>query len=172
MSIFIISGFILINTFYNNQGSFSFYKNPVSNPRIQNKTERTMKNKVLNPKRSRGHKIKTVQFDTTLVYLYVDREAKFTGGKKTLTKFLDEHLNYPDYAYNHNITGKVDVIFIVNINGSVSKVVAERSSGSPDLDNEAIRVVRLLSGKFKPARCQGRKVRSYARIPIIFELEE
>lgn len=64
--------------------------------------------------------------------------------------------------------GTVLVSFIVNKDGSIAdrKVV---KSVSPELDREALRVLRLMP-KWKPGEDHGQPCRTYICIPIVFKL--
>jgi protein TonB len=53
--------------------------------------------------------------------------------------------------------------------GSVADVTVIRGV-SPGLDKEAVRVVRMLP-KFKPGRQQGKPVRVYFNLPVVFKLQ-
>jgi TonB family protein len=106
------------------------------------------------------------------VVLYVDQQAKFKYGNDSLRNFIYDNVQYPENAREHGISGEVIVLFIVEIDGSISNVNIERSSGNTELNEEAKRLVKLLSGKFNPAMKNGQPVRAYARLPIVFELDE
>lgn len=106
------------------------------------------------------------------IYIDVDQKAEFLGGDGALTLFLEENLKYPEAEYLNGIQGRAMVIFVVSPDGKVSDVKIERSSGYSALDAEAIRVVKKTSGRFRPAKLNGKTVNSYCRIPIIFEIEE
>lgn len=105
------------------------------------------------------------------VYVDVDQKAEFIGGDAALQEFLGEHLVYPEAARSNEISGETQVIFTVNIDGKVEDVRVAKSSGNSDLDAEAVRVLKKTSYKFKPAKFNGKSVRSACRIPITFELE-
>jgi protein TonB len=53
--------------------------------------------------------------------------------------------------------------------GGVSDVSVARSV-SPGLDKEAVRVVKMLP-KFKPGKQQGKAVRVYYSLPVLFKLQ-
>ena len=61
------------------------------------------------------------------------------------------------------------VRFIVERDGSVSAVEVAKGV-DPDLDKEAVRVVKALP-KWKPGRQQGKAVRTRYMLPIVFTLQ-
>jgi protein TonB len=70
---------------------------------------------------------------------------------------------------DNDIQGKVLLRFVVMEDGSVADVNVMRGV-SPGLDKEAVRVVRMLP-KFKPGRQQGKPVRVYFNLPVVFKLQ-
>jgi periplasmic protein TonB len=93
-----------------------------------------------------------------------DQVAKFQGGMGALGKFLQKNLKYPEKAFRANVTGKVSVKFIVEVDGSLSNFQIEVSPGF-GVGEEVIRVLKL-SPKWIPAKQKDRKVRSVFRLPI------
>ena len=67
------------------------------------------------------------------------------------------------------IQGKVLLRFVVMEDGAVSDVNVIRGV-SPGLDKEAVRVVKTLP-KFKPGKQQGKAVRVYFNLPVVFKLQ-
>lgn len=94
----------------------------------------------------------------------------FPGGDQKLNEWISQHLQYPQNAYDSNIQGRVVVQFLVKEDGSVgdAKIV---KSVFPDLDEEAVRVVKTLP-KFNPAIINGEPVDYWSTIPITFKLTE
>ena len=70
---------------------------------------------------------------------------------------------------DNDIQGKVLLRFVVMEDGSVQDVNVVRSVSS-GLDKEAVRVVRTLP-KFKPGKQQGKAVRVYFNLPVVFKLQ-
>lgn len=79
----------------------------------------------------------------------VDTPPSFQGGRPAIDKYLKSHIHYPPQASENGIQGKVTVKCIVRSDGKIDEVSVMRGK-SPDLDNEAIRVVKSLP-KFSPA---------------------
>ncbi|MEX2485426.1 MAG: energy transducer TonB [Brumimicrobium sp.] len=70
---------------------------------------------------------------------------------------------------NDGVQGKVFVGFIVDVDGFISNVRVIQGL-SPEIDNEAIRVVKSLP-RLTPAQINGRNCRSTKRIAVNFRLQ-
>ncbi|MBF1067764.1 MAG: energy transducer TonB, partial [Porphyromonadaceae bacterium] len=99
----------------------------------------------------------------------VEEQPEFIGGQDAFRKFLQNNLRYPERAADEGIQGRVMVRFIVERDGSVSAVEVAKGV-DPDLDKEAVRVVKALP-KWKPGRQQGKAVRTRYMLPIVFTLQ-
>jgi len=75
-------------------------------------------------------------------------QVQFKSGKSGFTNFLRENIIYPQFSKDNCIQGTVNVSFKLNAQGKVyfSKVSKGILS---DLDEEALRLVRLSSGKWQ-----------------------
>ncbi len=102
------------------------------------------------------------------VYETYDVPPSFVGGEPEMYRFLAQKLSYPAEAVKNNTQGTVLVSFIVNKDGSVSNVGVEKGV-SPEIDAEAIRVVKLMP-KFNPGKMGGKPVNVAFRIPIRFQI--
>lgn len=82
-----------------------------------------------------------------LFLLFADEQPVFKGGKNSLTVFIYNNLIYPEYSKENCLQGSVQVSFKLNQKGKI--YFSEISKGfGVDLDQEALRVVRLTSGKW------------------------
>ena len=102
--------------------------------------------------------------------LIVEEMPAFPGGEIALLKFVSENIDYPFEARNNNIQGRVILKFVVNTDGSADRIEVLRGI-DPSLDNEAMRVVRILP-KFKPGKQGGVPVPVWFTLPVLFKLEE
>lgn len=59
-----------------------------------------------------------------------------------MMKYIKDNLRYPEICWEGAAMGRVNVVFIVNEDGSLSDVKVIRSI-IPELDKEAIRVVKV-----------------------------
>ncbi len=85
-----------------------------------------------------------------------DKVPVFRGGEKALYKFIESHLVYPDKAREAAISGKVYIRFAINPDGSVGDVSVIKGI-NPEMDAEAIRVIKLLPA-WKPGKLDGKPV--------------
>ena len=117
----------------------------------------------------------TTKTDTTVkeepVYYVVDDVPEFVGGEEARLKYLKDNVQYPSAAKEMGVQGQVLVGFAVEADGSISDVKILKSSGNPFLDEEAIRVTKLMP-KWKPAKFRGKALRTSFSMPITFILEK
>ena len=97
-----------------------------------------------------------------------DHAPEFPGGDGELIKFIQKNLRYPHKEKSEGVEGKVMVRFIVMEDGSASDTKIIRSI-SPAMDEEALRIISILP-KFKPGTQEGKPVRVYFNLPVIFKL--
>lgn len=99
------------------------------------------------------------------IFEIVEKNPEFPGGAEAMRKFLLRNLMQPDDLVEGE---KIIVLakFIVNKNGEIVEVTIEKS-GRADLDEEVIRVIKLMPN-WKPAIQNGYPVNVYFRIPISF----
>jgi TonB family protein len=95
---------------------------------------------------------------------------KFKGGVTEFYKFLSQNIVYPVDALRMGISGKVYISFVVCEDGSLCDYVLEKGIRR-DIDNEAMRVVKKMSGKWKPGEIRGQKVRVKYNLPVNFALQ-
>lgn len=81
-------------------------------------------------------------------------------------KFINSKLNYPQAAKQNLISGKVNLRFSINTDGSVGGVSVLKGI-NPELDAEAIRVIKLLPA-WKPGKLEGKPVQIWYQIPVSF----
>ncbi len=103
------------------------------------------------------------------VFDVVEQKPQFPGGEAALLKYVSEHIRYPAMAQENNIQGRVIVQFVVTKTGSVGEVKVVRGK-DPDLDKEAVRVVKSLP-KFVPGKMNGHAVNVWYTLPIQFKLQ-
>jgi len=100
------------------------------------------------------------------IFQYVEQPPTFDGD---YTAYLAKNLKYPDNARENNIEGRVIVKFVVNEDGKVSDVQVVRGIGG-GCDEEAKRVVAAMP-HWKPGKQNGKAVKVYFNLPIVFKLE-
>lgn len=103
------------------------------------------------------------------ILTFVEEEANFIGGYTELNNYIKKNMKYPSIAKDMGISGKVIVKFIVEKDGSISNVEVESGmTECKECNEEAIRLLKN-SPKWKPAKNDGKSVRTIVRIPIKFD---
>ena len=103
------------------------------------------------------------------IFTAVEQMPQFPGGEGELLKYISTHIKYPTMAAENNIQGRVVVKFVVQKDGKVGEVVVLRGQ-DPDLDKEAVRVVKTLPN-FIPGKMNGQAVSVWYTLPINFKLQ-
>ncbi len=103
------------------------------------------------------------------IFTAVEQMPQFPGGEGELLKYISTHIKYPTMAAENNIQGRVVVKFVVQKDGKVGEVVVLRGT-DPDLDKEAVRVVKTLPN-FIPGKMNGQAVSVWYTLPINFKLQ-
>ncbi|MDR1743641.1 MAG: energy transducer TonB [Dysgonamonadaceae bacterium] len=93
---------------------------------------------------------------------------EFPGGIAALMLYLSENIRYPVEAQKNGVQGRVFVRFVVGADGAVNHVGIRRSV-SPELDDEAVRVVKTMP-KWMPGKQNGENVAVFYILPIDFRL--
>lgn len=97
--------------------------------------------------------------------------AQYSGGNAELMKWICANVEYPKRALEDGVQGLVIVKFVVEKDGSIGRVMVVRGK-HPDLDREALRVVRRIPKKFIPARINGDVVSSWFFLPFPFKITQ
>ena len=90
------------------------------------------------------------------------------GGDIELSKFLSKNILYPKLAKENNIEGRVVVRFVVEKDGTISNTDILRKLGF-GCDEEVIRLIKSMP-KWVPGKQNGKPVRVYYTLPIVFKL--
>ncbi len=106
--------------------------------------------------------------DNPLNLRVIERLPEFPGGMVEFMKWITRQLRYPKAAIAQKIQGIVTVGFIIGKDGTVSEVKIVKGV-DPLLDNEALRVVKLMP-KWKPGEEKGKPCLTYFCIPVNFNL--
>lgn len=94
---------------------------------------------------------------------------EFPGGMPGLGRFITENLRYPPDAQRAGQQGQVIVSFTVCTDGTLCDYEVLKSV-SGLIDQEALRVVKRSSGKWKPGIQRGEPVRVKFNMPLNFTL--
>ena len=110
--------------------------------------------------------------DGVVPYYDCDQKPTFLGSsdpRKFIEQWVYQYLKYPASAVRDGVQGRVQVEFVIDVDGKVTDVKVVKGV-SEELDAEAIRVVAA-SPKWKPAKMTGQKVACSMAIPVEFRLE-
>lgn len=99
----------------------------------------------------------------------LEEQVEFIGGEEAMYAFLNDNIQYPASAKADKISGVINVSFIVERDGSVSHI-AIKGKGDRELEQEAMRVIQLTSGHWKPAKNKQVPMRVICIIPITFNI--
>lgn len=148
-----------------------------SNPRMEITKERTSndRNGTTSKKSKKGHTtliqsaVDTDSIENSKIFGGVEEMPSFPGGMAALMKYIKDNLRYPEICREGAAMGRVNVVFIVNEDGSLSDVKVIRSI-IPELDKEAIRVVKSMP-KWNPAKQNGKAVKMKYVVSVNFRPE-
>ena len=100
----------------------------------------------------------------------VDSPPEFEGGLAALYRIISQNLHYPSEAIAEGRGGTVYINFVVDELGKIDQVSLLNKKGF-GLDEEALRVVKLLPSFKTPAKVKGEAVKVYFQLPIKFVLK-
>lgn len=100
---------------------------------------------------------------------YAATPATFPGGEEALTTFLNENVKYPARAIENGIEGVVKLNLVIEADGSVGKISVARPL-DPDLEQEAIRVAKLMPVWQAATDDAGNAVSGTVTVPVKFRL--
>lgn len=139
--------------------------------------------------------------DDAPIYDQVDEMPAYAEGTNAMWTFLIQNLRYPQVAQDYGVDGRVVVQFVVEKDGRCTqyKVLKEATNHQKPIKrnapaegdakgrgyltmeefaeaqkactDEALRVCRLMSGKWAPGTIKGKAVRSRFTIPVSFSLK-
>jgi protein TonB len=99
-------------------------------------------------------------------YKYVEEMPSFPYN---VGEYLSEHVKYPKKARKNNIEGKVVASFIVKEDGSLDSIRIVKGIGG-GCDEEVIRVIKGMPA-WKPGKQNGKRIKVWFNMPVIFKLE-
>jgi len=108
----------------------------------------------------------SVKSDSVVFYYCDEMPAKYPGGQEAMIKIFADSMRYPIQAEKQDIGGRVIVQYIIDTFGNTTDVKLLEGIRE-DLNNEAIRLTRILNG-WTPATLHKEKIISYRRQPFIF----
>ena len=107
--------------------------------------------------------------EEAILFTLVEQKPRFQGGNaNAFTRWVNQHLQYPPEAKEHQIQGRVTLQFTVETDGSVANVKVLRSP-DPLLSEAAVKVVAQ-SPKWEPGTQRGNPTRVIYNFPVVFQL--
>ncbi|MCM1004933.1 MAG: energy transducer TonB [Prevotella sp.] len=103
--------------------------------------------------------------------MWADTPASFPGGDEALASYLNANVVYPKAAQENGIEGTVTVLFAVAADGAISNVRVARPL-DPDLESEALRLVKGMPAWTPATDSTGKPVKSEASLPVKFRLNQ
>lgn len=110
------------------------------------------------------------QIEEEQIFVRVEKMPSFMGGDlATFRNWVMSKLRYPQIAQENGISGRVFLEFVVEKDGSLTKI---RVLQSPDqsLSDEAVRVLKL-SPKWTPGQQRSQSVRVKYTLPVDFRIQ-
>jgi len=104
------------------------------------------------------------------IFSAVEQKPEFPGGDAAMLKYIGLHVKYPKEALEKGIEGRVVVQFVIRKDCSIGDVRIVRSI-DPQLDAEAIRLIKTLPHFSSPGRLNGEPVNVWYTIPVSFKLD-
>ena len=109
--------------------------------------------------------------DPEKVFTIVEQMPEFEGGNDALMSFISKNIVYPRNAVENEIQGTIYLTYVVGFDGSLSNIKLLKSvSGGTELNAEAIRILKLTEGKWKPGKQNGKPVNVQMSLPFKFTL--
>lgn len=111
--------------------------------------------------------LQTGKADPEEVFVVVEEMPQFPGGSEALMKYIYSNIRYPEKARQEGIGGRVILRFCITKTGQTDRVSVLRGV-NPDLDEEAVRVIKSLP-KWEPGKQGGIPVNVWYSVPITFQ---
>jgi len=111
-----------------------------------------------------------VKMDTGVVSLRLQRDPFFNGDDSQLWKFLSSNIKYPTQSYQAGVKGTVYVAFFIEPSGHAFGHRILRGI-SEELNQEALRVVKLIPDDWIAGILDGKPVTAQYHIPVRFSIK-
>jgi len=99
----------------------------------------------------------------------LDRPPLYLGGNLGMGVFIGLNIKYPIIAAENGVSGKVDIAFTIDSLGQTSNYRVTKGIGS-GCDEEALRVVKMLTEGWLPGIYKGQAMKMQYFIPVNFIL--
>jgi periplasmic protein TonB len=95
----------------------------------------------------------------------------YPGGQKSLEKFFEKNLQYPQEANDNGVEGTVKMNFAVDENGKIYSPKITSNKIGYGLEEEALSAFSKMP-KWTPGRIKGKNVKTRFTLPVKFQLSE
>lgn len=109
----------------------------------------------------------TITISSECIVLYPDEEAEFIGGAAALHKYIIENIEFNNFDFE-TYSSKIYFEFIVDTDGSILNPNINNGHDN-DLNERNLTLIENMP-KWKPAKTNGKAVKSLVRIPININL--
>lgn len=103
------------------------------------------------------------------VFQIVETLPEFPGGQEAMMRFIVKNIDYPLFAKENGIEGKVFTQFVVGKDGKLRNLKVLRGIGG-GCDKEALRVLKQMPA-WKPGTQRGKAVSVMFTLPFYFKLK-
>ncbi len=101
---------------------------------------------------------------------YPVEKPKYPGGTDALIKDLKNSIKYPVKALKDKIEGKVAIVFLVLLDGTIDDIKVENDA-NPMLEEEVVKAIKTLK-TFKPAELYGIVNESHIKLSVNFTINK
>ncbi|MDF7812933.1 energy transducer TonB [Hymenobacter sp. YC55] len=110
-----------------------------------------------------------VTFKSLMAGVALDANPVYIGGLSTAYAFITKNIRYPAIYLRSQVDGTVRIAFTITSNGETTNYRVARPIAS-GLDEEAMRVVKLLPATWLPASIGGKPVAAECELPVTFRI--
>lgn len=114
--------------------------------------------------------IKVIEGENDEIMLVAEVMPEYEGGHKALQKFIAENLEYPEWALQKKIQGRVLINFVVDSKGEIRYPAIVKGIGG-GCELEAMRVIMAMP-KWKPGKQNGKNISVKFTLPVMFAVSE
>jgi TonB family protein len=104
------------------------------------------------------------------IFTIVEQMPVFVGGESAMLAYIQKRLNFPKTAVEANVSGRVFVSFVVEVDGKITSVKVLKGIGY-GCDEEAVRVVSGMPA-WIPGKQNGINVAVKYNLPIQYRLKD
>ncbi len=115
-------------------------------------------------------KIKVIEGENDEIMLVAEVMPEYEGGHKALQKFIADNLEYPEWALQKKIQGRVLINFVIDSKGEIKYPAIVKGIGG-GCELEAMRVIMSMP-KWKPGKQNGKNISVKFTLPVMFAVSE